>query len=427
MPDLNPLPAELAESLREQGGVEIVVGLPSYNNAATIVGVAEAIRAGLHEAFPGQHALIVNTDSGSKDGTAQQLAALPAGDGAQLFQAILPAQDLDMPYHAIPGKADGLRLTLRIARQLGARACLIASPDLTDLPTDWIRQLAAPVLEQGFDLVVPFYARHRLDGSINNGIVRPLVCSLYGRHIEQPLSPEYAFSAVLGERYLAQNIWGTDLARFGTDVWTTTQAICGAFKVCQVHLGQKRQAAPATPPDLGTTLTHVLGSLFEDMSRNVSVWQRVRGSQPTPILGAVDDGATSPAAPSFDVRKLVESYRLGIRNLQDLWALVLPPATLLDLKRIAAAPPEAFALPDELWCRTVFDFALGYRMRTLNRSHLFGAFLPLYLGWLASFVREMQDVANAETERRLQRLCQTYQAQKPYLISRWRSPDRFNP
>jgi len=129
---------------------------------------------------------------------------------------------------------------------------------------------------------------------------------------------------------------------------------------------------------------------------------------------------------TFDVRRLAESFRLGLRNLQDLWGLVLPPATLLDLKRIAAAPAEAFAMPDELWCRVVFDFALGYRVRTINRNHLLGAFLPLHLAWLASYVREMQEATHAESEQRLERLCQTYEAQKPYLISRWRSPDRFN-
>ena len=427
MPDQNPLPTDIAELLRQHGGAEIVVGLPSYNNAATIIGVAESIRRGLRKAFPDKRAILVNTDSGSTDGTAQQLVALPDGDAAPLVQAILPAQDLDMPYHGIPGKGDGLRLTLRIARHIGARACLMFSPDLTAVPPEWIRQLGVPVLEQGFDFVVPLYARHRLDRTINSGIVRPLVRSLYGRQVEQPMGGEYACSAALVERCLAQNIWGTDLARFGTDIWTTTQAICGGFKVCQARLGEKHQAALGTPADLGTTLTHVLGSLFEDMSRNAAVWQSARGSQPTPILGPAVDGVTAASAPTFDTRKLVESYRLGFRNLADLWSLVLPPASLLELKRIAAAPAESFALPDELWCRTVFDFALGYRVRTLNRKHLLGAFLPLYLGWLASFVREMQAATNAEGEQRLERLCQTYEAQKPYLISRWRSPDRFNP
>ena len=57
----------------------------------------------------------------------------------RLVQASLPAQDLDMPYHGIPGKSDGLHLTLHVARLVGARVCIMASPDLTALPHDWVR------------------------------------------------------------------------------------------------------------------------------------------------------------------------------------------------------------------------------------------------------------------------------------------------
>lgn len=423
MPDQNPLPSYLAESLRQQGGTHIVVGLPTYNNAATVVGVVESIRRGLRETYPDQPAIIVNTDGGSSDGTVAQLAELAATDGARIVQLALPAQGLDMPYHGIPGKGDGLHLTLRIATLVGARVCLELSPSLTHLPPEWIHSFLAPVLEQGFDLVLPLYARHPLDGALTSGVVRPVVCCLYGHHIEQPMAGEYALSGALVERCLAQSIWGTDLGRMGTDIWTTTQALCAASKVCQVHLGRKL-SVEGPSVDLSTTLTQVLGSLFEDMSRNAPVWQRVRGWQPVPALGTASD-AVDVAAPSLDARKLSESFRLGLRNLQDLWALVLPPATLLELKRAAAAPADSFTLSDELWSRAVFDFALGYRMRTLNRHHLLGAFMPLYLGWLASFVRDMQAVG--DVDRRAQRLCKAYGTQKPYLISRWRSPDRFNP
>jgi hypothetical protein len=424
MPESSSLPVDLAESLRG-GAAEIVVGLPTCNHAATVLTVAEAIRRGLDEAFPDQHAIVVNTDCASTDGTAGQLAGRFEDPRVRLVQIALPAQDLDMPYHGIPGKSDGLRLALHVARLVGARACIMASPDFTAMPPDWVRWLGSPIFEQGYDLVVPVYARHRLEGALTAGIVRPLVCALYGRHVEQPMGGECGCSAALVERYLGQNIWGTDLARFGSDIWTTTQAICGSFKVCQARLGEKRQSSTASSPDLGSTLTQVLGALFEDMNRNASIWQRARGTQPTPVLGPAVDAATG-APPSFDARKLVESYRLGLRNLHDLWALVLAPATLLELKRLAAAPPESFQLPDDLWSRTVFDFALAYRMRALNRSHLLGSFLPLYLGWLASFSREMQGLTDTQSEQRLERLCLAYGAQKPYLISRWRSPDRFN-
>ena len=425
MPDYQTLPVDLAETLEKQGGAEIVVGLPSFNNVGTITTVVEVLRRGLSQAFPDQRALIVNVDCSSTDGTAQQLMALPDIESARLVQTILPGQNLAMPYHGIPGKSDGLRLTLLAARQVGARACLMFSPDLTSAAPEWFGLLCRPVLEEGFDYVVPLYAHHKFDGSITNAIGRPLLRSLYGRHMRQPMGGEYVLSSALVEHYLGQRVWGTDLDRYGSDIWTTTQALSGSFKLGQVNVGEKVQVQAGTPTDLGTTLNQVLSSLFEDMARNASVWQRVRGAQPIPIFGA--PAASVDSTVTFDLHRLTESFRLGLRNLQDLWGLVLAPATLLDLRRIAVAPDEAFTIPDTLWCRVVFDFALGYRIRTINRSHLLGSFLPLYLGWLASYVREMQTATNAESEQRLERLCQAYEAQKSYLISRWRSPDRFNP
>lgn len=422
-PDL--VASQIAELLRAHPSTEIVVGLPSYNNAETIQGVVRAIRQGLEQRFPEKKALIVSIDGGSGDGTPERIAQVSEESGAPVRALRLPGQATVVPYHGIPRKSEALHLSMQLARQAGARLCLMLSPDVAVPSAAVVEQLAAPVLLEGFDLALPLYVRHKFDGALTSSIVRPLVQALYGRRVPQPMGAEYALSPALLERCLAQNGWGTEWSRFGSDIWTTIQAMGGAFKICQVQLGLKNQARPSAPVDLATTLTQVLGSLFEDMIRNAHVWQRVRGSLPVPVLGLPTDGVASPV--TFDVRKLVESFCLGLRNLQDVWALVLAPATLLDLRRAAGLPPERFALADLLWCRVLFDFALGYRLRTMNRSHLLAAFLPLYLGWLGSFVREMQDASDGEAERRVEQLCRVYESEKPYLMSRWRSPDRFNP
>jgi hypothetical protein len=417
--------SQLAELVRVHPSTEIVVGLPSYNNADTIAGVVRAIRQGLADRFFEKKAVILSVDGGSSDETTARIAGLTVEGGTPLVPVRLPGRELVVPYHGIPRKGEALHFTMQVARQSGARLCLMLSPDVAIPSSTVVEQLTAPVLLEGFDLALPLYQRHKFDGAITSSIVRPLVQALYGRRVQQPMGAEYALSSALVERCLAQNVWGTELARFGSDIWTTTQAMSGAFKLCHVQLGLKNQARPTAPVDLATTLNQVMGSLFDDMIRNAHVWQRVRGSLPIDMLGLATEGAV-PAV-TFDFRKLVESFCLGLRNLQDVWALVLAPATLLELRRAAGLAPERFVLPDLLWCRVLFDFALGYRLRTINRTHLLAAFLPLYLGWLGAFVREMQDASDGEAERRVEQLCRVYESEKPYLMSRWRSPDRFNP
>jgi hypothetical protein len=80
------------------------------------------------------------------------------------------------------------------------------------------------------------------------------------------------------------------------------------------------------------------------------------------------------------------AFRLAYTNLQEIWSLVLPPNSLLGLKRLSVTDAAAFRMPDSLWARIVFDFLLAYRLRTINRGHLLGALIPLYLAWVASHI-----------------------------------------
>jgi hypothetical protein len=132
---------------------------------------------------------------------------------------------------------------------------------------------------------------------------------------------------------------------------------------------------------------------------------------------------------SLDLNRMVETFQLGMRDLQEIWSLVLPPATLFELRKLSRATPEKVNLPDELWARIVYDFALAHRLRTINRDHLLRSMTPLYLAWVVAYARELQSIGSAagSVEQRIERLALAYEEAKPYLISRWRWPDRFNP
>ena len=102
---------------------------------------------------------------------------------------------------------------------------------------------------------------------------------------------------------------------------------------------------------------------------------------------------------------------------------------LFGLKRLSEMPPASFAMQDSLWARVVYDFLLAYRLRTINRSHLLGALTPLYLAWVASHILLTSAGTAPETapDRHIEAVASAFEADKPYLVSRWRWPDRFNP
>ncbi len=157
--------------------------------------------------------------------------------------------------------------------------------------------------------------------------------------------------------------------------------------MCQVHVDMTHHNV-AEGIDLSTVLAQVVGPLFTDIELNAQVWQRVRGSHAVPTVGA--PFPVPPETGMIDTRPMVESFLLASRNLQDVWSLVLPPVTQLELKRLTRATPDQFNVPDALWVRILYDFALAHRLRTLGRSHLMGALTPLYLAWVASYAREVQ-------------------------------------
>jgi glucosylglycerate synthase len=197
------------------------------------------------------------------------------------------------------------------------------------------------------------------------------------------------------------------------------------MKVGQARLGAGPRIKRDGTPELSSILANIVGALYSNMEQTAEVWQRVRGSQPAPTFGLRFEAETEPSP--ADVNPMIESFRIGYESLREIWALVLPPASLLELKKISHEPAASFSITDELWARIVYDFAIGHRLGTVGRDHLLRALTQLYVGWAASFILSVKDLRTAQVEDRIERLALAYEAQKPYLISRWRWPDRFMP
>jgi hypothetical protein len=123
---------------------------------------------------------------------------------------------------------------------------------------------------------------------------------------------------------------------------------------------------------------------------------------------------------------MIETFHLAQDNLEEIWSLVLPPQSRLALKRLSQLSPDAFTLQPDLWARIVYDFTLAFHLRTLNRSHLLGAMTPLYLAWVASYLRTVAD-DSTRAATAIELTASAFENEKSYIVSRWRWPDRFNP
>jgi hypothetical protein len=277
--------------------------------------------------------------------------------------------------------------------------------------------LLRPIYEEGFDYVAPLYARHKFDGTITNSIVYPLTRTLYGRRVRQPIGGDFGFSGELAKFYMSKEVWETDVARFGIDIWMTTLAIAEGYKVCQSFLGAKIHDAKDPGSDLGPMFTQVVSSVYGLTAEYQHLWKDVRGSEPVPIFGFHYEVGLE--AISVNVARMIGNFRLGVKDLMGIWEKVSPHETVLWLESIGRVSDEGFSFPEDLWVRIVYDFAVAYHKGTVHRDHLLKSMIPLYLGWVASFVTENRESSAREVEEKIEGLCKLFEEMKPYLIEHW--------
>ena len=417
-----PLEPRVADRVHELGTAELVVGIPSYDNARTIGHVVRAVATGLAKHFPGRRAVIVNSDGGSRDGTQEVVASTELGSP----QAILarhplgPVQKILTPYHGLPGKGSALRTIFAIAERLGARACAVVDSDLRSITPEWIELLLGPIVEHGFDYVAPLYLRHKYDGTITNSIVYPLTRSLYGREVRQPIGGEFGFSGRLASHYLARPVWESDVARFGIDIWMTTTALADGFRVCESFLGAKIHDAKDPGADLAAMLVQVVSAVFDLMETYHDRWTTVEGAEAVPLFGFPHGVGLEPV--SVNVARMLGIFDQGVRDLREVWGRALAPDGLRDVAALAGAGEATFRFPNPLWVKVVHDFAIAYRRRVLPRDQLLRSLVPLYLGRTASFVLATASADAAEVEAAIGVLADEFVRQKPDLRERW--PER---
>jgi hypothetical protein len=368
--------------------------------------------------FPEARAVLVNSDGGSTDGTPDIVAKASVDLGGMLItdrQSLL--HRIITPYRGIPGKGSAFRTIFEVARRLNVGACAVVDADLRSITPEWIELLIRPIRKEGYDYVAPYYLRHKYDGTITNSLVYPLTRALYGVQIRQPIGGDFGFSGKLAAHYSDKHVWESDVARFGIDIWMTTEAIASGAEVCQSFLGAKIHNPKDPAADLAGMLVQVVGALFALMEEHQWIWSKVKGSSPVKLFGFQYEVGVEPV--NVNVDRMIASFRQGLVDLRSIWAVMLAPETLEALLGTEGVPAHQFHIPDEVWARTVYDCASAYHRQVLTREHLIKAMAPLYLGRTASFVVETQGLTTREAEERIEQLGKVFEGLKPYLLERW--------
>lgn len=402
------LRAYTAKRIEEIDSADILVGVPCYNNESTIVHVIQMITHGLARHYGGKRSVIFIADGGSTDDTREV---------AKEFQ-IKPWQEKIVSIYRGPaGKGTALRSVFEAANRLKVSVCAMVDSDLRSITADWVKYLLDPVLEKGYQFVAPVYVRHKYDGTITNNIVYNLTRALYGKRIRQPIGGDFAISGDAAKFYAEQDVWLTDVARFGIDIWMTTTAITQGFRICQSNLGVKIHDVKDPGQHLGPMFRQVLSALFSMMERYESHWKGVKGSEPLETFGF--EGSMEPEPVKVNLELLIELFKTGYQQFSALWRQIFSGESFKQISETACMDAKNFYLPTESWVKILYELAVTYRLWTVNRSKLLDMMTPLYYSRVASFVRQSSNMSSLEAEQLVEEQALHFEEQKDYLLEIW--------
>lgn len=398
MATTNTMPDTRSESSRPEGG--LLVLLPTMPRPKL-----DSLLANLTASLPAENLLVAVPETLPPEAyPALKLVEVPGSRSSWVLTA-----------------ADYLNAH-QLAQKHSARGILMLGPESDSLSSSGLRDLANAVTNAPVDLAVPRYQLPPRAGVANSAIVYPLSRALLASRARFPQALDLALSMRMAERVAGTAQRFVGLGQSDALVWPVSEAAAAGLTIDEVDVGPRELPQPPDP-DLNAVLPYITGSLFADLDAKAAYWQRARVTPAARKVLPTEQHGTADA--KAEIESMLLGFRLAYSNLQEIWGLVLSPNSMLGLKRLALIDAAAFRMPEHLWARIVYDFLIAYRLRTINRGHLLGSLIPLYLAWVASHINVI--ASGSDPERHIEALAAAFEADKPYLVARWRWPDRFNP
>jgi hypothetical protein len=410
--------SSLSDALLKQliavGQVDVLVGLPTLNNAATIVDVVRAIHLSFTRDLPRLRTVLINSDGGSTDGTLDLIrsASFNEADMVQTSHPLRTLHRVMAPYHGLPGKHTALRTLFAAAELTQARALVVIDPSGPARAPERVTELIAPIARSEVEFLAPRYRRHPRDGVLITQLVRPLVRAVYAVGLDEPLGAEFGCSGRFASHCLEQDIWSHEAARFAIDLWLRTEAVAKGFTVGQIW---RPATSGATRTTLRDVVHQVLLSLIDSLRAHQSYWLTANGVADLRTWGT--DPEVVPDAVSWDYQALAEQARHDIAEISPLLEDVLEPG--LFIRMMDNGGNTSPLLDDELWVKTVYEFAIAIQRGRATIEHLADMFAPVYMGRASAFMADTAQEPPAAVQARLNSLGETFQRLKPALVASW--------
>ena len=431
--------AEYLQQAKEIGSVDIVVGIPFYNEVHTITSVVQTVREGIEEYYPGQKALITAVGSPLGDECLEVLQSIPQEDVIRHLFFLLRVLRLS-------GKGWAVRAAMEIADVVNADL-IILEADLASFEhngetegfsPEWIHLLLEPIRTKNMDLVISRFKRHYLESPISSQLIYPLLASIYNCPIHDILGGQWGISHRLVDTYLKEPFarQGTEVGGYGIDIWLATKAASHGVNICETNLGLKVHGVTGK---MELILHHTVQTLFERIIADRDKWEQDGEGIVEPLLHRLPIFGTpkidQPASVELNPHQLKANFRREFDTFRGVYNSILPDDTYLDLEALTATVNLDFTISNSAWVKTVYHFLLSFAFnREFARGDLIGAFIPLFEGRLAGFALEahslMDDLSDLfpdeasklvglQAENQVEQLVDEFLLQRQDFLTEW--------
>jgi hypothetical protein len=224
---------------------------------------------------------------------------------------------------------------------------------------------------------------------------------------------------------MEKDIWDTDVAYYGIDIWMTTVALVNSFKVCQSFLGAKIHN-PKSVSTLPPMFKQVMGTIFSLVEENYEVWKKIKRSEDLPTFGF--QARVIPEEVQQDCKKLYQRFHRAFKKFDCIWQEIMRSENHKELSKIVHLPIKKFEFSYELWVKIIYDYILFFhRFKNvfieMSLPLVLESMIPLYFAYVASFVEKTIEMSNQEAEEEIEKLCLEFERLKPYLLEHWENRD----
>ncbi|MCK5412832.1 MAG: glycosyltransferase [Candidatus Pacebacteria bacterium] len=380
---------------------DLVVGIPSYNEADNIANVVKQIDKGLVKNFSKHSAVIINVDNNSADGTREAFLNVKTKT-PKIYISTLPG---------VVGKGNNFCNLFNQVLKLDSTAIAVIDADIKSITGDWVKWLFEPILA-GYDYATPLYSRSEYDGSITNHICYPLIYGLLGYDIRQPIGGDFSFSPRLAEHWLKCK-WHKTTRQYGIDIFMTMNAILGGFKIAQVGLGAKIHKPSA--PKLGPMFSQVVGTLFKDICENKEKWMDVDTKTKIPFFGKKE--FDQPQTLSIDYKGMKTTSIFDFQSNESVLKEFLSKDVFVEIKNMY--DNDNIAINDTLWHKIVYDAIYAYDKTDINSS-LIEALRSLYFGRFISFFRKTLECSSESCEKKITNQAKIFWNDRNYFLDKYK-------